>query len=55
MIVYAFAGIAERRLLPNDTGSGFTKPDLAVLDVDLNGVIYTTSLAIQVRFLSYAP
>jgi len=46
--VFPIAGIGERPYLPNDHGSkDFVKPDLAVLDVDLNGLIYTSSLAIQ--------
>jgi len=46
--VYPIAGIGERMSIPNDPkAKGFLKPDLAVLDVDLNGLIYTSSLAIQ--------
>lgn len=46
--VYAIAGIGERRWMENDPmASGFHAPDLTVLDVDLKGVLYTASLAIQ--------
>lgn len=46
--VYPIAGIGERRWLPNNpTAKGFEKPDLTVLDVDLNGVLYTVGLAVQ--------
>ncbi|TKA78423.1 hypothetical protein B0A55_03052 [Friedmanniomyces simplex] len=46
--VYPIAGIGERVFLPNDPeAKGFVKPDLSVLDVDLNGFLYTASLAIQ--------
>ncbi|KXL41324.1 hypothetical protein M433DRAFT_139067 [Acidomyces richmondensis BFW] len=46
--VYPIAGIGERMSIPNDPKSKvFVKPDLSVLDVDLYGFLYTTSLAIQ--------
>ncbi|KAI7155318.1 hypothetical protein KC349_g7076 [Hortaea werneckii] len=46
--VCPIAGIGERRSIPNDpTSKGFVKPDLACLDVDLYGVTYTVSLAVQ--------
>lgn len=47
--VYPIAGIGERVWLPNDPSkkSGFVKPDFAVLDADLNGVLYTVALALQ--------
>jgi len=49
--VYGIGGIGERRWLPNNStstsGYEFEKPDLTVLDVDLNGVLYTSALAIQ--------
>lgn len=46
--VYAIAGIGERRWVPNDPNTiDFAKPDLTTLDVDLNGVLYTSALAIQ--------
>ncbi|RMY88476.1 hypothetical protein D0864_06635 [Hortaea werneckii] len=46
--VCPIAGIGERRSIPNDpTSTGFVKPDLACLDVDLYGVTYTVSLAVQ--------
>jgi NAD(P)-dependent dehydrogenase (short-subunit alcohol dehydrogenase family) len=46
--VYPIAGIGERSWLPNrPDATGFTKPDLTVMDVDANGVLYTAGLAIQ--------
>ncbi|KAI7483798.1 hypothetical protein KC351_g4912 [Hortaea werneckii] len=46
--VCPIAGIGERRSIPNDpTSTGFVKPDLTCLDVDLYGVTYTVSLAVQ--------
>ncbi|KAK4968117.1 hypothetical protein LTR28_002204 [Elasticomyces elasticus] len=46
--VYPIAGIAERAWLPTDLkAQGFVKPDLTVLDADLNGVLWTISLAVQ--------
>lgn len=46
--VYPIAGIGERVSLPRaEEGKGFVKPELSVLDVDLYGFVYTTSLAIQ--------
>ena len=47
--VYAIAGIGERVWVPNDPSrkSGFVKPDLAVLDADLTGVLFTVALALQ--------
>ncbi|KAK0260085.1 hypothetical protein LTS09_005420 [Friedmanniomyces endolithicus] len=47
--VYPIAGIGEKMFLPNDPGlkNGFVKPNLEVLEVDLNGFLYTASLAIQ--------
>ncbi|KAI7086235.1 hypothetical protein KC356_g5209 [Hortaea werneckii] len=46
--VCPIAGIGERRSIPNDpTSPGFVKPDLSCLDVDLYGVTYTVSLAVQ--------
>ncbi|KAI7227394.1 hypothetical protein KC330_g8421 [Hortaea werneckii] len=47
-VVCPIAGIGERRSIPNDpTSKGFGKPDLACLDVDLYGMTYTVSLAVQ--------
>lgn len=48
-LVFPIAGIGEREgWIPNDPkATGFTKPDLTALDVNLNGALYTTSLAIQ--------
>lgn len=47
--VYPIAGIGERVWTPNDPtkSSGFEKPDLTVIDLDLVGVMYTVSLAVQ--------
>lgn len=51
--VYGIGGIGERRWLPvsGNTGSAqgldFEMPDLTVLDIDLTGVLYTVSLAVQ--------
>jgi NADP-dependent 3-hydroxy acid dehydrogenase YdfG len=47
--VYPIAGIGERVWTPNrpDKKEGFKKPDLTVLDVDVTGVLYTVSLALQ--------
>lgn len=46
--VYPIAGIGERMSIPNDpSAKDFAKPDLSVLDVDLYGLMYTSSLAIQ--------
>ncbi|KIW56129.1 hypothetical protein PV05_04811 [Exophiala xenobiotica] len=46
--VYPIAGVGERPSIINDPSqSGFVMPDLTVLDVDLTGVIYTVSLAVQ--------
>ncbi|GAB7364442.1 hypothetical protein MBLNU230_g4983t1 [Neophaeotheca triangularis] len=48
--VYPIAGINERRFVPNDGGKGsgdFVKPDLKVLEVDLEGLMFTMALAIQ--------
>ena len=46
--VFPIAGVGERKAIKNDpTATEFEKPDLTVLDVDLNGVLYTTFLAIQ--------
>lgn len=43
-------GITEKRSFPNRLDSGglqFEKPDLEVLDVSLDGVLYTVLLAVQ--------
>ncbi|OCT49289.1 hypothetical protein CLCR_05202 [Cladophialophora carrionii] len=46
--VYPIAGIGERVSIPNDpSATGFEMPDLTVLEVDLTGVLYTVSLAVQ--------
>ncbi|KAH8595060.1 glucose 1-dehydrogenase [Bisporella sp. PMI_857] len=46
--VYPIAGVGERRwILPNGEANGFQKPDLACIDIDLTGFLYTISLAVQ--------
>lgn len=46
--VYPIAGVGERPWLVNDPSqTGFAMPDLSVLDIDLTGVLYTVSLAVQ--------
>jgi NAD(P)-dependent dehydrogenase (short-subunit alcohol dehydrogenase family) len=46
--VYPIAGIGERMWTANrPKATGFEKPDLSVLDVDVTGVLYTVSLALQ--------
>ena len=46
--VYPIAGIGERKWMDNDASkTGFEPPDLTVMDVDLKGLLYTISLAIQ--------
>lgn len=48
-IVIVNAGIGEKVYVPNDggKGTGFVEPDLSVLEVDLQGFMYTVSLAVQ--------
>jgi len=48
-IVIVNAGIGEKAFVPNDggKGSGFIKPNLNILEVDLNGFLFTSALAIQ--------
>jgi NAD(P)-dependent dehydrogenase (short-subunit alcohol dehydrogenase family) len=48
-IVIVNAGIGEKAFVPNDGGKGrgFVKPNLNILEVDLNGFLYTSALAIQ--------
>src|SRR5277367_1506206 len=46
--VYPIAGVGERTWTPNyPNATGFKKPDLTVLDIDLYGPLYTISLALQ--------
>jgi NAD(P)-dependent dehydrogenase (short-subunit alcohol dehydrogenase family) len=46
--VFPIAGIGERSWITNNTSIiDFAKPDLTVFDVDVYGVLYTVSLAIQ--------
>ena len=48
-IVIINAGVGETTFVPNDggKGQGFVKPNLRILDIDLNGFLYTSALAIQ--------
>lgn len=48
-IVIVNAGVGEKTFVPNDAGKGqgFVKPNLNILEVDLNGFLYTSALAIQ--------
>ncbi|KIW48655.1 hypothetical protein, variant [Exophiala oligosperma] len=46
--VYPIAGVGERAsIINNPSQTGFEMPDLSVIDIDLTGVLYTVSLAIQ--------
>ena len=46
--VYPIAGVGERASIVNDPSqTGFEMPDLSVIDIDLTGVLYTVSLAVQ--------
>ena len=47
--VFPVAGIGEKRALPNrpNATGPFDKPDLAVMDVDGTGMIYTIWLGVQ--------
>ena len=46
--VFPIAGIGERKAIKDDPkDKSWQKPDLTVIDVDLNGVLYTSYLAIQ--------
>lgn len=48
-IVIVNAGVTEAVFVPNDGGKGqdFVKPNLRTLDINLNGFLYTSALAIQ--------
>jgi NAD(P)-dependent dehydrogenase (short-subunit alcohol dehydrogenase family) len=48
-VVIINAGVGEKVFVPNDGGKGrgFVKPNLGILEVDLNGFLYTSALAIQ--------
>lgn len=48
-VVIVNAGIGERAFVVNDggKGTGFVEPDMSVLEVDLQGFMYTVSLAVQ--------
>lgn len=46
--VLAVAGVGENQWMPAaDSGSGFQKPDLSVIDINVTGMLYTVSLAVQ--------
>lgn len=48
VLLIELSGIGERKAIKNDPkAKGFQKPDLAVIDVDLTGVLYTAFLAVQ--------
>jgi hypothetical protein len=50
VVVFPFAGIAEHSYTPkSNSKSDYQKPNLRNVEVDLTGVLYTCSLAIQVR------
>lgn len=48
-VVIVNAGIGERAFVINDggKGTGFVEPDMSTLEVDLQGFMYTVSLAVQ--------
>jgi NAD(P)-dependent dehydrogenase (short-subunit alcohol dehydrogenase family) len=47
-VVIVNAGVGEKTFVPNDPrAQGFVKPNLDILEVDLNGFFYTSALAIQ--------
>lgn len=46
--VLAVAGVGENEWMPAaDPGSGFQKPNLSVIDINVTGMLYTLSLAVQ--------
>lgn len=46
--VLAVAGVGENPWMPAaDSGSGFQKPNLSVIDINVTGMLYTLSLAVQ--------
>lgn len=46
--VLAIAGVGENQWMPaNNETTGFEKPHLSVIDINLTGVLYTVSLAVQ--------
>lgn len=45
--VLPIAGVGERRWLKKDQKETWTKPDLACIDVNLTGPLYTIALAVQ--------
>lgn len=50
--VFPFAGIGENAWTPSPSQAGdktqpFTKPNLTVIDINVNGVLYTSSIAVQ--------
>ena len=47
-VVIVNAGVGEKAFVPNErTYKGFVKPNLNILEIDLNGFLYTSALAIQ--------
>jgi hypothetical protein len=47
-VVIVNAGVGEKAFVPNErTDKGFVKPNLDILEIDLNGFLYTSALAIQ--------
>jgi NAD(P)-dependent dehydrogenase (short-subunit alcohol dehydrogenase family) len=47
-VVIVNAGVGEKAFVPNGgAGQGFVKPNLNILEVDLNGFLFTSALAIQ--------
>lgn len=45
--VYPIAGIGENSFLPATTTEEFQKPNLSIMDVNVSGLLYTVSLAVQ--------
>jgi hypothetical protein len=47
-VVIVNAGVGEKAFVPNERADkGFVKPNLNILEIDLNGFLYTSALAIQ--------
>lgn len=46
--VLAVAGVGENQWMPTEgSGRGFQKPDLSVININVTGILYTLSLAVQ--------
>lgn len=48
--VYPIAGIGERTWIPSAAGGdgrGFARPDMSIIDVNVNGLMFTVALALQ--------